>query len=386
MPGSTWPRRILRRICTIRYGDSLSAEERVDGDVRVYGSNGSVGIHNAANTSAPVIVIGRKGSHGQLQYSSVRVFAIDTTFFVDSGSSGCHLRWLYYAMSTLGLHELTSDVGVPGLSRELAYEQTVPLPPQEAQRAIADFLDAETARIDALIAKKRAMVDLLEQRWLAAITTAAAPAARPEDPALRRAVESSIGGSWGSDPGQEEEALCIRGTDFDTRALGVKVSAAPTRSFSKAELRSRELKAGDLLIEKSGGGEAQPVGRVVQWFADERAVPTNFAARLRPSRHVHSRYLAYAFRSAYEAGMTRAWIRQTTGIQNLDLGGLLSEKWTFPDLSTQREIAERLDRVAHDVHAVQDLLNRQIGLLYERRQALITAAVTGELDIPGLAA
>lgn len=315
-----------------------------------------------------------------LTQGTARVAASST---VDAG----YIRWAL--QSLLAVAHWEAAVGgatFHALNLEPLSRTPIPDWPLETQRAIADFLDYETARIDSLVARKRDMVDLLEQRWLAAITTAVPPGG-PQSPALRRAVQSAVGGSWGSDPGHGEvESLCIRGTDFDTKTLGVKVDSAPTRSFSRAELGSRQLTSGDLLIEKSGGGDAHPVGRVVQWSVDESAVPTNFAARLRPSHHVHSRYLAYAFRSAYEGGTTRAWVKQTTGIQNLDLGGLLSEKWTLPNFTTQREIAEGLDRIAHDVQAVQDLLTRQITLLEERRQALITAAVTGQLDIPGLAA
>lgn len=159
-----WPLAQLRHIARFEYGDSLASEVRADGDVPVYGSNGRVGWHDRANTRGPTIVIGRKGSYGQVSYSEVPVFAIDTTYFVDTPKTANDLRWLYYALSTAELTTLGQDVGVPGLNRDLAYGQQVPLPPLAEQREIADYLDAETARIDALIAKKQQLIHLLEER------------------------------------------------------------------------------------------------------------------------------------------------------------------------------------------------------------------------------
>lgn len=159
-----WPTVQLRRVTRFAYGDSLPETARDDGEVSVFGSNGAVGSHTKPNTAGPVIVIGRKGSHGKVQWSDAPVFAIDTTYFVDDSTSSYHLRWLFYALGTMGLDNLSSDVGVPGLSRERAYAQPIPLPSLDEQRRIADFLDTETARIDALIAKKRRMIELLAER------------------------------------------------------------------------------------------------------------------------------------------------------------------------------------------------------------------------------
>ena len=151
-----WPMVQVRHIARLEYGSSLPVGDRIEGDIAVFGSNGPVGLHISCNTGSPVIVVGRKGSHGKLQYSSSPVFAIDTTYFIDSECTQTHLRWLYYTLSTLDLDRAGQDVGVPGLSREYAYSQRIPLPSSTEQRAIADYLDTETGRIDALISRNAA--------------------------------------------------------------------------------------------------------------------------------------------------------------------------------------------------------------------------------------
>jgi len=98
------------------------------------------------------------------------------------------------------------------------------------------------------------------------------------------------------------------------------------------------------LLEKSGGGEKQNVGRVVQWTGRNVAVCSNFVNVLRPERWCDSRYLTYLHRSLYGVGWPNACTKQTTGIQNLDLRAYL--RAAVPDLQgdEQQRVAEFLDR------------------------------------------
>ena len=302
-------------------------------------------------------------------------------------------RYLDYLFSSLPfLQQGTSQmIGVAGQKRvpdDLIRDFRVPISDLSMQSVIADYLDFETARIDALIAKKRRLIELVDSRWVAEVVKLTTGDGQGwNELRLRRVVQSITGGAWGSEPGEGEvDALCIRGTDFDMANLGVDKTKAPIRGFTRKELLDREVRAGDLLIEKSGGGDLQPVGRVVRWCGGEPAVPTNFAARVRPRENMDSQYLAFVFRAAYETGRTRAWIKQTTGIQNLDLLGFLSEKWPVPPLATQRLIAKQLGDATIRQQQLKSRLRAQIELLIELRQALITAAVRGELEIPRTAA
>src|ERR1700722_11157048 len=90
--------RQLKYACRFEYGDSLPDERRTEGSVPVYGSNGQFATHDEANTLAPVIIIGRKGSYGKLNWSDTPVFAVDTTYFVDRRHTSCNLRWMFYAL------------------------------------------------------------------------------------------------------------------------------------------------------------------------------------------------------------------------------------------------------------------------------------------------
>jgi len=118
------------------------------------------------------LIIGRKGSFGKINYSAQPCFAIDTTFYIDKRSSKNDLRWLFYTLSLLGLDRISQDSAVPGLSRESAYEKWLPVPPLPEQRAIAAYLDRETAKIDALVSKVRQVIEKLQEYRTALISAA----------------------------------------------------------------------------------------------------------------------------------------------------------------------------------------------------------------------
>lgn len=159
---AAWPEVTLRDVCELSYGKSLPKAERSGRGFAVFGSNGEVGRHDQALTSGSTIVIGRKGSFGEVVYSAEPCWPIDTTYYVDETSTDADLRWLYYRLKALPLTELNRAAAVPGLNRDDAYAQRLLLPPIEEQRRIAAVLDAA----DALRAKRRqalAKLDTLTQ-------------------------------------------------------------------------------------------------------------------------------------------------------------------------------------------------------------------------------
>ena len=131
----------LGDICEFAYGASLKEERREPGKVAVYGSNGIVGWHNQALTGGPTIVIGRKGSFGEVNWSNLPCFPIDTTYFVETTKRPCDLKWLYYALVQLDLTRLNKSAAVPGLNRDDAYEECIVFPGLAEQRRIAMQLE-----------------------------------------------------------------------------------------------------------------------------------------------------------------------------------------------------------------------------------------------------
>ena len=119
--------RPLGDVLELVYGKSLPAVKRTHGSVPVYGSNGITGWHNDPLVAGPVVVVGRKGSIGEVHWSHVSAFPIDTTFYVRSRDD-YPLVACYVALQKAGLQSMNSDSAIPGLNRERALQVRVALP------------------------------------------------------------------------------------------------------------------------------------------------------------------------------------------------------------------------------------------------------------------
>ncbi len=136
-----WRRVKLGTLLEFKYGKGLPERNRVYGEFPVYGSGGVVGYHNEFLIKAPGIIIGRKGSIGEVYYSKENFFPIDTVFYVEN-SKEYDLRYSYYLLKSLDLKSLNSDAAVPGLNRNVAYDQMIEIPPLSEQKKIAEVLSA----------------------------------------------------------------------------------------------------------------------------------------------------------------------------------------------------------------------------------------------------
>jgi len=153
----------LGDICEFTYGESLPARARQsDGKVPVYGSNGIVGYHNQAVTSGPTIIIGRKGSIGEVHFSKVDCFPIDTTYYIERPKLDTDLIWLFYGLKYLKLQNLNRAAAVPGLNREDAYTLEIPIPPLDEQRRIASRLNEQLAAVESA---RKAAEEQLQAAW-----------------------------------------------------------------------------------------------------------------------------------------------------------------------------------------------------------------------------
>ncbi len=145
----THPMVAIGDICTFEYGKPLKAENRIEGEYPVFGSNGIVGYHKEYLVEAPFLVVGRKGSAGEVHYSNKNGFPIDTTFYVKlENEDKVILDYLFHVLKSLDLQSVNTQAGVPGLNRNDAYKIQIPLPPLEIQRQLVDEIAAHQRIID----------------------------------------------------------------------------------------------------------------------------------------------------------------------------------------------------------------------------------------------
>ena len=198
---------------------------------------------------------------------------------------------------------------------------------------------------------------------------------------LKSCISSRLSGAWGNDAtGGEGDIVCLRIADFDYSKFVFKstpIDSLTKRNYDKNTIDALLLKKGDILIEKSGGGEKTPVGRSVIFDKDYPALYANFMDRLRCSESVSSKWLQYVLVCFYKNDYSTNYIRQTTGIQNLDLTSLLAcERIPVPALIEQQHIVAFLDAECARIDAVIEKTRASIEEYKKLKQSVITEAVT----------
>lgn len=143
----------------LAYGKGLSQGSRIPGKFPVFGSNGPVGTHEKPLIKGPGIIVGRKGSAGEVIWTDDDFWPIDTTYYVNIKNKDDSLKYWYYQLKTLGLNQLNSHSAIPGLNRDVAYSKNVIKRTPEEQKKIADILGT----IDEKIELNRKMNETLEQ-------------------------------------------------------------------------------------------------------------------------------------------------------------------------------------------------------------------------------
>jgi len=198
---------------------------------------------------------------------------------------------------------------------------------------------------------------------------------------IKASVASCRNGIWGSEAsGDDEDIPCVRVADFDRNRLVVDQVPPTIRNISAREREGRLLNSGNLLLEKSGGGEGQPVGCIVLYDCDASVVCSNFVARMEMRSGMAPSFWRYVHAAAYSVRLTTRSINQTSGIQNLDQHRYFNERAAFPPAEEQSAIASFLDRETAKIDALIAEQEKLIALLKEKRQALISHAVTKGFD------
>lgn len=139
---SKWHTHKLGELFELTYGSSLPKRTRIDGSVPVFGSNGCVGFHSQAITQGQTIIVGRKGSVGEVTWSDISCFPIDTTYYIDKLKMPSSLKYIFFGLKYLDMPSLQKSSAIPGLDREDVYKLNLLFPPSvEEQIAIVSAIE-----------------------------------------------------------------------------------------------------------------------------------------------------------------------------------------------------------------------------------------------------
>jgi len=294
----------------------------------------------------------------------------------------------------MNLNQYSQSAAQPGLSVQLVEQLDVPVPPLATQHAIADYLDRETERIDSIIEAKLRMVELLAERRVAAahatITGVALPCRRRSSsvPWLGSIPDhwqvASLGSLFEVKLGRMLNAERSSGLhmrpyirNINVRWDTVDTSDLAEMDFPPAELSRYSLRPGDLLVNEGGAG----IGRAAIW---DGQVPDIYyqksVHRIRPRGQLNVRWLLEWMRVAVDRKVFQVEGNLAT-IPHVPAEALRRYPVPLPPASEANTLISRLDQLGEGTAALAVACKSQIALLQERRQSIITAAITGQLDV-----
>ena len=169
-----------------------------------------------------------------------------------------------------------------------------------------------------------------------------------------------ISGEWGTDAEEGNGIPVLRTTNF-TNTGKIDYSNVVMRNINKNDLTNKYLKKGDIILEKSGGSDKQPVGRVVYFDGpDDTYLFNNFTGLLRVKEQKEwlPKYVFWALYASYKQGKTRQFENKTTGLHNLQSDAFVKKTDIKQvDFCKQIEISAILDKLRCQIETRKNEIN-----------------------------
>ncbi len=313
------------------------------------------------------------------------------------------LRWVQGLNDQLLLAWAKQGATVESIEHTYLADTILPMPPIAEQVKIVGFLGLETAKIDRLVAEQRRLMELLKEKRQAVISHAVTRGLNPDAPMKPSGIEwlGKVPAAWrvitlkriadvntGVAKGKDNTSRATITVPY-LRVANVQDGYLDLETVAEIEIPISELdryalKRGDVLMNE--GGDFDKLGRGCVWDGQiEPCITQNHVFAVRP-REVSSAWLNAITSSGFAQFYFMTRSKQSTNLASISSTNLMELPVILPPPSEQEPI---LSYIA-DQTARFDLLTaeaqRAVDLLQERRAALISAAVTGQIDVRGLAA
>ena len=319
-------------------------------------------------------------------------------------NSDLHERYYFYQYYDLYKKHIFNFLG-KGVRSSLSPSDLLEIPlvfplPSE-QCSISNFLDRKTEQIDELIRIKERRIELLQEQRTALINQAVTKGLDPnvemkpsgvewigEIPSnwrssrLKFHLSENSGGVWGEDDEFEDGTYVLRSTEITIDGHW-DLQNVIKRKLRKEEVEKFLLKKGDLIVTKSSGSQDHigKTGLVDDTIEAMVACYSNFVQRLRPQRHINSKFLHYFMNCSLAREQYKYQSETTTGLANLNTLSINELFIAVPPQQEQDQIVNFLDHKTQQIDQLIAAEQQKIELLKEYRQSLISEAVTGKIDV-----
>jgi type I restriction enzyme S subunit len=398
-----WTVKKLGFLATLASGDSITTDDiRDEGPYAVYGGNGLRGYTDRFTHEGEYALIGRQGALcGNINYAKGQFWASEHAVVVTPREE-LEIRWLGELLRAMDLNQYSASAAQPGLAVETIAALKIPIPPLDEQRSIAKFLDRETAQIDASIAAKERLLQLLAEKRRALITRAVTRGLDPnvllrdsgiswlgEIPAhwsvdRIRFLVTRIEQGWSPqaenrEPQPEEWGVL----KLNAVAQGwFDAAAAKALPGDVEPVHSLEVQNGDFLLTRSNTPSSVGDACFVE-STRPRLMLSDLIYRLTlRSEVIDGRFLSHFLTLPVGRKQIEADARGTSASM-VKISQEHIKNWLtpVPPIDEQRAILAALSEELAPIRRSHAVTERTIVLLRERRAALIAAAVTGQVQV-----
>jgi type I restriction enzyme, S subunit len=368
-----WETKKLGEVLRLEYGKPLdNANRKFDGLYPVYGANGEKNRSDKFYFDKPSIILGRKGSAGELNITEKKFWPLDVTYFVTFEERQHNLQFLYYLLSTLDLSSLAKGVK-PGINRNEVYSQRVAIPPLPEQQRIVGILDKAFAGI--ATAKANAEKNLQNARALFESHLQSVFTQRGEG-----WVEKRLGDECVVKDGTHDSPKYVTyGIPFVTQKNIRKdgLSFADTKFITQNDhdnfYRRSNVAHGDILISMIGANRGMAC--IVD---DERIFSIKNVGLVKQNVNVNQLFLLYFLKSPQAANYVRSGSKG--GAQEfIGLTELRNFPIHFPPLSRQNALADEFETLSTETQRLESIYQSKLTALDELKKSLLHQAFSGKL-------
>lgn len=378
-----WSHQKLGDLIELKYGTALPQKTRTNDGHPVFGSNGKIGEHNPALTSGETLIVGRKGSIGEVHYSPMACTPIDTTYYIDNVPDNTFKYW-FHSLKSLNLNKLNKSTAIPGLSRNDVYNIDVPVPPINEQRRIADKLDRVLARVDATNEHLSRVAPLIKRFRQSVLSSAMSGKLTKEwrqiNNDLRKWKSTTLGKSAkfidyrGKTPTKTQQGIPLITAKNVRQGILNKDPQEFINPSDYEKWMTRGLpKPGDVLITTEA-----PLGNVTLIDWDYKFALAQRLICLHFSKEILGKFAAFQLQSPdfQRALNTNATGSTVTGIQAARLKEL---EIIVPSLEEQCEIVRRVEKLFALADRLEERLSQAQAAVQKLTPALLAKAFRGEL-------
>ena len=298
---------------------------------------------------------------------------IDFDFVV--GADGVHIlmpksdilpKFFYYELCSIRLRDL-------GYARhyKLLKEKQIKYPSLPQQQRIVELLDAEFAKIDAIKANAEQQLQAAKDLFRSALKEMLTPKEGWKYKPVGE-ITASINGLWKGKKPPYVNVGVIRNANF-TKDFTLNTSNIEYLDVEERQYKSRKLEKGDLIVEKSGGSEKQPVGRTVLFDLDGEFSVSNFTSilRIKDKSAILPAFLYLYLLFVYKEGVTKTMQNAATGIHNIIYDLFLAIPIPILPIGEQQRIVKLLEAVIKKIYSLRSNYDNTLTLCNDLKQALL---------------